>query len=69
MKVAIIDDERIYLDQIKILLKEYDSNFDIETKEINYEKHKSRAKAKQERGIASQTRKENRRKLCQPNMF
>lgn len=24
MKVAIIDDERIYLDQIKILLKEYD---------------------------------------------
>lgn len=30
MKVAIIDDERIYLDQIKILLKEYDYNFDIE---------------------------------------
>lgn len=30
MKVAIIDDERIYLNQIKILLKEYDSNFDIE---------------------------------------
>lgn len=38
MKVAIIDDERIYLNQIKILLKE---------KEINYEKHKSRAKARE----------------------
>lgn len=30
MNVAIIDDERIYLDQIKFLLKEYDPNFDID---------------------------------------